>query len=1454
MRVLHLAALFFAAFVPSISFGITHVTGCVMWTSSGGAPFFGSPGVAAEYISNCCSGFSPAQLPVTISSCTPDSQGPIRQHCAGTTKLGQPAGTDAFGFGPPGAGVYWLTLSGLTYCAVTMEDPKNNGPTCPNCGNPVNIATGNKYQQETDFPSQGEGTLEFTRTYNALNPFGRGNIGAQWSHNYARSLFAIGTTQRNAIRGDGKEFRFVLTGGVWTPEADTPYQLAPSGAQWLLTTPDDEVELYDSTGRLLSITSRSGKVTSFAYSDGTGSGTNGDLYTNVTRPLPAGNLIRATDFRGRTLTFRYNSNGAISQMIDPEGNIYRYNYGTYLVLTSVQYPDTQTRTYVYAESANTSGYSFTYALTGIVDENGVRFATFKYDPNQRAISTEHAGGVEKYQLSYGSGVTTVVDPLGTSRTRPNSTILGFKQVTGTTQTCTGCGGTTTETSTYDSARNLLSYKDFKGNLTCYTPGTRNLEGARTEGLSGTGTCASRVTTSATRTITTDWHPTWRIVKRVAEPLKITSFTYHGETGVSCAPSGAATTLMCSKTVQATTDTDGSAAFSATSDGSARTWSYTYNLAGQVLTVDGPRTDVTDLTTYSYFTADDPSGNYRAGDLASITNAKSQVTQFTHYDASGRLMKSIDPNGLETLLEYWPRGWLKSRKVGTATAGYEITNFDFDYAGQLTKVTQPDGSYVQYSYDNAHRLWKINDGLGNRIEYTLDNMGNRVAEAAYDPSNTIVRAHTRVMDALNRLFKDVGGTNPTGQVTQNGFDANGNIAAILDPLGRTTTQEFDALNRLTAVKDAFNGTSNPTSYQFNRQGALTQVTDPTGLSTSYTVNGHGETVAQVSPDTGTTTFTFDPASNLASKTDARSVSATFTYDELNRVTQITYPDETVNYSYDSCTNGVGRLCSITDRTGTTNYAFDLWGRVTSKSQTVASLTQTIGYAYNSSGQLTTITTPSGRQVVYAYSNNRPVSIAVDSVNVLDSVSYEPFGPNGGWKWGNSTPSVPNTHTRIFDLDFRTTRVTSDLPASGSQPYFDRQVGWDNQSRVASITDVANSALTSAFGYDALDRLTSASQGSNSWGYSYNGIGDRLTTTVNASTTNYAYATGTHRLQTLSGAQSKSFSHDGAGNTTSDGGTTWTYAGNNRPLTAGSLNVLINALGQRVKKDNGSAVTRFVFDEAGRLWGEYDSSGALIQETVWLDDLPVATLRPNGSSTDMFYVHPDHLGTPRAVTRPSDNQFRWKWDNTEAFGNSSVDENPSSLGVFSYNLRFPGQYYDAETGKHYNYFRDYDPAIGRYIQSDPIGLGGGPNTYAYVGGMPLIHFDIWGLCAYMGFTPYPGTAHKWQEVEEKVDYRGGPFPDWKKPGCSWRKFLPPLPGRVPSAGLTPPCKPDMHWEDWDLIARGMRQFSRDYDDEDHIYVCDPKGCNDDGIRHVWQRRWKGDWRVDFTEFTSLDWRRR
>src|SRR4051812_12249251 len=112
--------------------------------------------------------------------------------------------------------------------------------------------------------------------------------------------------------------------------------------------------------------------------------------------------------------------------------------------------------------------------------------------------------------------------------------------------------------------------------------------------------------------------------------------------------------------------------------------------------------------------------------------------------------------------------------------------------------------------------------------------------------------------------------------------------------------------------------------------------------------------------------------------------------------------------------------------------------------------------------------------------------------------------------------------------------------------------------------------------------------------------------------------------------------------------------------------------------------------------------------------------------MYYVGTGLLDTPRMITNTS-NQARWTGAHDEPFGNSIPDENPASLGTFNFNLRFPGQYYDAESGLHYNYFRDYDPRIGRYVQSDPKGISAGLNTFGYVDQTPLASMDAFGLDA-------------------------------------------------------------------------------------------------------------------------------
>jgi len=128
--------------------------------------------------------------------------------------------------------------------------------------------------------------------------------------------------------------------------------------------------------------------------------------------------------------------------------------------------------------------------------------------------------------------------------------------------------------------------------------------------------------------------------------------------------------------------------------------------------------------------------------------------------------------------------------------------------------------------------------------------------------------------------------------------------------------------------------------------------------------------------------------------------------------------------------------------------------------------------------------------------------------------------------------------------------------------------------------------------------------------------------------------------------------------------------------------------------------------------------------------------SGGTVGVFYIHTDHLNAPSKITRPSDNQIIWRWDH-DPFGNGAPNEDPDGNGqLLTFNLRFPGQNYDNETGIVQNGYRDYDSNTGRYVESDPIGLAGGQfSTYAYVGGNPLTFADPTGrcpACAALGFA--------------------------------------------------------------------------------------------------------------------------
>ncbi len=596
--------------------------------------------------------------------------------------------------------------------------PKSNGPTCGvDVENPINAATGNKWQHETDVPSSVFG-LGFDRYYNASTTANASPLGAGWSHAYTRS----GTIQSSGAlvtirRNDGKEYNFKLSAGLWVADADVPDRLeelkdsAGVRTGWRYTTADHSVETYTALGQLTAIADRSGLTQTLAYSDAS---------TPTTTAPAAGLLLRVTDSFGHQLNFTYDANSRLSTLTDPAGGLYRYGYDANSNLVAVTYPDGTSKTYHYENTA------FPHVLTGITDENGNRYATYTYDAQGRGISTEHASGVDRASLEFNAdGSTTVTDALGTARTYQFQTILGVVKPKGQSQPGgSGCNASASAL-TYDANGNVASRTDFNGNRTNYTYDlSRNLETNRTEGLTASGAA-----TPATRTVTTAWHPTFRLPVQVTSGNQQTTYSYNSQGDI---------------TDQTVTDT---------STHATRTWTttYTYGAVPGVLVQkveDGSRTDVADVTTYDYYPADASCiGGHLGcrGQLQQVTDALGHVTRLTRYNAHGQVEELIDANGLTTTLAYDAR-----QRLTSIDAGGETTTYTYDPAGQVTKVARPDGSYLVYGYDAAHRLTQIQDNLGNTVSYTLDALGNRIQEEAHDPSGQLARSQSRVYDALSRL--------------------------------------------------------------------------------------------------------------------------------------------------------------------------------------------------------------------------------------------------------------------------------------------------------------------------------------------------------------------------------------------------------------------------------------------------------------------------------------------------------------------------------------------------------------------------------------------------------------------------------------------------------------------------------------------------------------------------------
>jgi YD repeat-containing protein len=625
--------------------------------------------------------------------------------------------------------------------------------------NPVDVGVGAKLQSEIDISRTAANDLEWGRFYSTWGlqdeHLDRA-VGKFWRHTYQRYLRFQGppTAPLAVLHYDVQPplRGYTAIGGIWTAgSANADHLRATTDAGgtvigWtLVRAADDSVESYDLKGRLQSIADRSGRSRNLTHD------------TN-------GRLTRVTSNFGRTLTIAHDSSNRISSVSDPSGNSWVYQYGTGSQLSAVNYPGNKTKQYIYNEPTNTGGTNLPYALTGIVDENTSRFATYKYDSAGKVISEDHAGIANQSTIAYSLGSSaTIKDALGTSRTVSLRLAAGALQPSATSSPGLTCGGAMAQTQTFDANGNVSSRTDFNNVRVCYAYDlSRNLETARVEGVLSTELCSGVLSVlpgrDDVRKVSTQWHALWRLPTKIAEPNRITTNAYNGDGGVYCAPTSATVNgnpigMLCKKTVQATTDASGQQGFAATLTGTPRVWQYTYDSYGQVLTATDPNNKA---TTTTYYAATHPDLGKR-GNVATITNPLGHVTTITAYDLNGRPVSVTDANGVVTTFTYHPRGWLTSRTVGASDPNItpETTTYDYDGVGQLTKVTLPNGSYVQYTYDGAHRLTQVQDGLGNKIVYTLDALGNRVKEEAFDPTGTLARVRQQVFDSLNRLHQSVG---------------------------------------------------------------------------------------------------------------------------------------------------------------------------------------------------------------------------------------------------------------------------------------------------------------------------------------------------------------------------------------------------------------------------------------------------------------------------------------------------------------------------------------------------------------------------------------------------------------------------------------------------------------------------------------------------------------------------
>jgi RHS repeat-associated protein len=1135
-------------------------------------------------------------------------------------------------------------LLGILLIASALVSDANASSNPYNSRHGVNFTTGNKYLHQNDISLGGPNSaLKFSRSYNSQG-IGGGFLGFGWRTSWSDRLWSdkptLGDNPAVIVlrQSDGHMLLLSSSGtDTWTNQIAKKTVLAKTGtgdsAIYTLTKPDKTRHIFDGIGRLIKTSDRNNNSITITY--------DGDL------------LHYIDDDFGRRLTLVYNADSMLTMLSSPIGT-FAYGYDTNKNLTSITKSDGGVVRYIYDSAHN---------LTGVFDENNVRVQTIVYDSEDRVTSSFLTGGSEAISIAYQSGYKRVItDSLGVATNYQLRVTQGVAKIASIVGPgCSSCGTVSDTNYLYDNRQQTTEATDAGGIKTTYT---YDESGNVTRITKAADTLLASVTDMTydplTNRVLTITKPS------IANPGQstVTRMTYDANGNlISRLQEGyTGTTLISSQTL------------------------YTYTSYGQITSIDGPRTDITDTVTLSYY-ANDASQGMNRGNLHTVTNALGHITTFSNYNAFGQVTTITEPNGIVTTRVYNLSGLL----VSATTAGL-TTSYTHNPAGQLQTITLPGNRVITYSYTPAGKVARISDSLGNATAFSYDTEGRRTGVDVYDPQNVLTKYTDYGYDNYGRinLVTLPGSAQETAE-----YDLVGNLVKTINATLMATENHYDALHRLLSVAEAGNATA---AYAYDAHGNITRVTDAKGKVTTFVYDDFGRKISRTAPDTGLTRYTYDAAGNLLTVFDAKGQTTAFTYDALNRpIDQSFAGGGNVVFAYDQGANAVGHLSMIIDQEGTATFAYDNKGRLATETRVIGTTSYTIAYGWDTAtGDLAGMTYPSSLSLANTWdASGQITSMSVNGTPLVTAAAHLPFGP-----LKSATLGSVNL-TRNYDQRYNASKIK------------------------------AGSALEYDFTRDAGGHVT--------------GIAGIQDPTAAARTSNYLYNPANNQL---TGAVPKTFTYDSNGNMFSDGTFTYIYDGLNRMIRVEQQVATVASYGydsmnRRIRKTVGTTTSHYLYDLNSRLIAEMLVDGTPIREYIYLDGEPIAVKEYQANPGIYYYVN-DHLGTPQQLVSATGTVI---WQAAYLpFGKAqvtteTVKNNLRFAGQYfdeetrlHYNLN---RFYDPDTGRYITADRiglDGGMNLYAYVANDPVnwidpwglaGIGRRPlqGDMPFNGKGPVHHAQIW-----------------------------------------------------------------------------------------------------------------------------------